>query len=147
MDQPLVFSHGGTQPKPPSELRSPVLRAHGHAVAQRSVGRIYEAWPELLERYGERGRSLTAEDNHWHLNFLDAAVALQEPARFERYADWLLAFLGPRGLGPQHVAGVFGFLAEGLADVAVAPEQETHRQALVDLLKQTGARILPAAAP
>src|ERR1700677_1043414 len=105
MDQPLKLLHGGTRPKPPTELRSPVLRAFGEVIAKACVGRIYATWPDLLDRYGERGRQFTAEDNIWHLNFLDAAIALGDPEYFCRYATWLVEFFAPRGLGPEHVAG------------------------------------------
>ncbi len=92
--------------------------------------------------YGERGRQLTAEDNFWHLNFLDAAVSLGDPERFRRYATWLVEFFAPRGLGPEHVAGAFGFLADGLAAAEVPPEQEEQRRVLTDILRETQARIL-----
>lgn len=142
MGEDRVIPHGGTRPKPPSELRSPVLREHGAAAAEASLRRIYETWPELAGRYGERGRSLTAEDNHWHLNFLDVAVEMSYPPHFERYADWLVAFLGPRGLGRHHVAGAFGFLADALEAAEVGPGQEEHRGRLVGQLRATAARIV-----
>jgi hypothetical protein len=141
MDQPPNLPHGGTRPKPPTELRSPVLRDFGAAIAKACVEQIYATWPDLLDRYGERGRQFTAEDNFWHLNFLDAAVALGDPEHFRRYATWLLEFFAPRGLGPEHVAGAFQFLAEGLAAAEVPPEQEGHRQELIEVLRDTGARI------
>lgn len=145
MDPPPAPSHGGTRPKPPGELRSPVLRLVGEDVAEACVTRIYATWPELLDRYGERGRQFTAEDNHWHLNFLDAAIALRDPGHFHRYADWLVRFLGPRGLGPDHVAGAFGFLADGLAAAEIPPEHDEARRALVQLLHETQARVLASA--
>ena len=143
MDQPPSLPHGGTRPKPPAELRSPVLRAFGVAIAEACVRRIYAAWPDLLDRHGERGRRFTAEDNFWHLNFLDAAVALGDPEHFRGYATWLVEFFAPRGLGPEHVAGAFRFLAEGLAAADVPPEQEGHRRELIEVLRETQARILP----
>jgi hypothetical protein len=142
MDQPPNLPHGGTRPKPPTELRSPVLRAFGESIAKACVGRIYATWPDLLDRYGERGRQLTAEDNVWHLNFLDAAVALGDPEHFRRYATWLVEFFAPRGLGPEHVEGAFRFLAEGLAAADVPPEQEGQRRELIEVLRETQARIL-----
>jgi hypothetical protein len=142
MDPQRVLPHGGTRPRPTEELRSPLLRAQGAAVAAFSLRQIDEAWPDLAVRYGERGRQLTAEDNLWHLNFLDAAVALGDDAHFERYADWLVRFLGPRGLNAHHVAGAFGFLAEGLARADCPAELEEHRRALIRLLRRAGEWVL-----
>ena len=87
MNQLPSREHGGTRPNPPSELRSPVLRAFGGAIAEACVSRIYATWPDLLDRYGERGREFTTEDNFWHLNFLDAAVALDDPRAFPSVCD------------------------------------------------------------
>lgn len=144
-----VYNGGGTKPKTPSELRSPVLRRVGAGVAEACAERLYATWPGLVERYGERGRRFTAEDNLWHLNFLDVAVTLDDPGHFERYANWLVRFLGPRGLTPDHIAGAFGFLADGLADAECPAAHEAHRQSLVDLLRLTSEHVLgrPAARP
>ena len=136
-----VASHGGTRPKPPQEWRSTVLRGHGPAAAAYSFRRIYETWPELAERYGERGRQLTAEDNHWHLTFLDTAAARNDPAHFFQYADWLVSFLVPRGLIPAHVAGAFRFLAESLEQADIAPDERGHRANLVGILSDAAARV------
>ncbi len=141
MSSDPAIPHGGTRPKPPAELRSPVLRRHGVAAAESSLRRIYETWPELGDQYGERGRSLTAEDNYWHLNFLDVAVELNYAPHFDRYADWLVSFLGPRGLGPHHVAGAFGFLADALESADVVPDHAEHRRRLIAQLRSTASRI------
>ena len=142
MTGPPVIPHGGTRPKPPSELRSPVLRRCGAAAAESSYRRIYETWPEMAGRYGERGKSLTAEDNFWHLNFLDSATHLGDPAHFDRYADWLLSFLTPRGMGPHHIAGAFGFLADAIGSAEIEPGEEDHRRTLVSTLSDTASRLM-----
>ena len=134
MDQPPNLPHGGTRPKPPTELRSPVLRAFGGAIAEACVRRIYATWPDLLDRYGERGRQLTAEDNFWHLNFLDAAVSLGEPERFRRYATWLVEFFAPRGLGPRACRRGLRVPRRGAGRRGCPPEQEGHRRELIEIL-------------
>lgn len=137
-----VNAGGGTRPRTPSELRSPVLRGVGAGVAETCVERCYATWPGLDERYGGRVRRLTAEDSLWHLNFLDAAVTLDDPRHFERYAEWLGRLLVPRGLTPGHIAGAFGFLADGLADAECPAAHEAHRQSLVDLLRRARGHVL-----
>jgi hypothetical protein len=141
-----VFTGGGTKPRAPSELRSPVLQKVGAVVAESCVDRLYATWPGLVERYGQRGRRFTAEDNLWHLNFLDVAVTMDDPGHLEQYADWLVRFLGPRGLTPEHIAGAFGFLADGLAVAECPDDHEMHRQSLVDLLRLASEHVLASGA-
>ena len=64
------------------------------------------------------------------------------PEHFHRYATWLVEFFAPPGLGSEHVAGAFRFLADGPAAAEVPPEQEGHRRALTEILAETEARIL-----
>lgn len=104
--------------------------------------RCYEAWPDLETRYGTRGRQFVAEDALWHLEHLDAAVEAGEPSVFAEYADWLTGLLGARGIRPEQVAGVFGFLAEALEALACPNSREHHRRALVAVLRENQARIL-----
>ena len=141
MHRDAVIPHGGTRPRPTSELRSPVLRRHGLAIAASSYDRIYAAWPDLAARYGERGRQLTAEDNLWHLNFLDAAILLGDSAHFHRYADWLQSFLLPRGLIHAHISGAFRFLADAIEALDVPADEQAHRDELVGLLRDTADRV------
>ncbi len=138
---PSLVSQGGSRPKPPGELRSPVLRRYGQAAAEASSTRIYQTWPELADLYGERGRRLAAEDNYWHLSFLDASFAVGDAGHFERYADWLLRFLTARGLVAEHIAGAFGFLADALEAAQVEAELQNHRQDLVNRLRQSASRL------
>ncbi|HEX8202341.1 MAG TPA: hypothetical protein VF590_17820 [Isosphaeraceae bacterium] len=133
-------SHGGEKPLPPSRLRSPLLRAHGAAVARYCFRKCYETWPELEARYGPRGRHFVAQDNYWHLEHLDTAAELHAPEIFEDYADWLVGLLRARGVEGEQLAGTFGFLAEGLAGIACKPQQEEHRGELIALLRAGQAR-------
>lgn len=133
---------GGEHPMSPAKLRSPLLRRHGRAVAASCFRRCYETWPELDARFGERGRQHTAEDNFWHLEHLDAAVAAGDPRIFADYADWLAALLEARGIGREQVAGAFGFLAEAIEGAECPASQERHRAALVAILRENQARVL-----
>jgi hypothetical protein len=116
-------------------------------VAASSFERLYATWPELDERYGERGRHHTAEDNLWHLDHLDEAVAAGDPELFAHYTDWLVGLMLPRGLMREHVAGAYGFLADALERVECPRSQESHRRELVDTLRINQARVLGETRP
>src|SRR4051794_36991409 len=96
---------GGERPRPPSQLASPTPRRHGRDAAAHCFRRCYETWPELELRYGERGRQFIAQDALWHLEHLDAAVEIAEPAIFAEYVDWVTGLLQARGVATEQVAG------------------------------------------
>jgi predicted DNA-binding transcriptional regulator YafY len=112
-----------------------VLRAHARAVAAYRFDRIYATWPELGERFGPRGHDYTAMDNFWHLEHLDEVMAAGDAGLFDAYTDWLVGLLLPRGLEREHIAGAYGFLAEGLAAAACPASREAHRRELIALLR------------
>lgn len=132
---------GGERPKRPEDLQSPILREHGRDAAQHCFRRCYETWPELDEKFGERGRRYVAEDAYWHLEHLDAALAVDSPSVFASYADWLTSMLRSRGVGPDQVAGAFGFLAESLGTVPCPPADAAQLAALLGILRDNQARI------
>ena len=59
---------------------------------------IYQAYPDLIERYGEYGRRKTLEDNEHHLKHLETSVSLGNPQFFIDYAQWLDGILTARGM-------------------------------------------------
>jgi hypothetical protein len=133
---------GGERPLPPSQLSSPLLRSHGHAMAEHCSRLCYETWPELVERFGARGRHHIVQDAYWHLEHLDAAATAGEPAIFAEYADWLVGLLEARAIGREQVAGAFGFLAEALEVAECPADREPHRVELLAVLRANSGRIL-----
>ena len=125
-----------SDPRRPYQLESPVLRRHGLAVARYCFEKCYETWPELDRQFGERGRHHTAEDNFWHLDYLDSAIAAGVPETFVEYTDWLVGLLTARGLTREQIAGAYEFLAEALERAGCPSSQHDHRRALVDLLRR-----------
>jgi hypothetical protein len=129
-------------PRRPYQLHCPILKRHGNDLARYCFDRSYETWPELDERYGERGRHHTAEDNYWHLDYLDTAAHAQCPEIFSDYTDWLVGLLTFRGLDRCHVAGVYGFLSEALDRVECPPQYEDQRRFLLAILRENRERLL-----
>jgi hypothetical protein len=125
---------GGTPAPTPDTLAHPVLKAHGQAIAEAATHRFYRVWPELLARYGERGREHTYEDQYWHLAHLDAAFSAGAPKIFLDYVAWLRGFLNARGLGDDIVCANFVFLRESLAAAPVSLAEESARAAAIALL-------------
>ncbi|MCA0989498.1 hypothetical protein [Guptibacillus algicola] len=77
-----------------------------HIVA-RVVEGIYQDMPELLEKFGERGRTKCREDNYHHIKHLDSACKLESDEFFIDYALWLNNLLTTRGMQTKHVVDNF----------------------------------------
>ncbi|WP_377891911.1 hypothetical protein [Alkalihalobacillus sp. R86527] len=76
-------------------------------IVERVVEGIYKDMPELLERFGERGRTKCREDNYHHIKHLDSARKLEADDFFIDYALWLNNLLTSRGMQTKHVIDNF----------------------------------------
>ena len=103
-------------------------------IARAITDTMYREKPELLERYGEVGRTRCLEDMHYNLEHIAPAVALNEPVLFERYVIWLRDMLAARNVPvddvrrsleltndvvrehlPDHADAIAGIVNAGLA--------------------------------
>ena len=113
---------GGVNPPADHELLrqfSEELDSKKALLAAAMVEEQYRADPELLKRWGERGRAKSFEDAAHNLSFLLEAVALGDAAVFGRYILWLdkvLAGAGlPRRILTAHLELMAGHLAKALS--------------------------------
>ena len=67
-------------------------------LARSITARLYEEKPQLLEKYGERGREKCLEDMHYNLEHLAPAVELGDPGMFASYVRWLDSLLRARNV-------------------------------------------------
>lgn len=75
-----------------------VLLQRKEELASEITARLYAAVPELLDRYGERGRMRCLEDMRYNIEHLAPAVSLGEHELFVRYVGWLQEMLSARGV-------------------------------------------------
>lgn len=73
---------------------------------------LYARHPDLEQRFGTRGRQVCRDDIGHHLDYLQAALDLGEPAPFLCYAAWLSDLLQHRGVAPAHLTESFALLEE-----------------------------------
>lgn len=97
-------------------------------MAHKATDVIYEREPELLERYGEKGKLKCLEDNEHHLKQLITATELGQSKFFTDYALWLSGILVRHGMSTKHLIDNFIILQELLP--LDSKESETNRHYL-----------------
>jgi len=68
------------------------------AITTDALAADYTRRPELIERYGEKGRAYYRRDNDYHVSFLAEAIANGEPALFVDYVAWARSMLTAHGV-------------------------------------------------
>lgn len=121
------------------------LIEHASAITDDVIATDYARRPELLARYGERGRALYRRDNGYHLSFLAEALRSSEPALFIDYVAWAKSMLTAHGVPVE-------LLVENLRLLKAAidrqlPDTETAPAAVVIDEALTRLPALPAVPP
>lgn len=86
---------------------------------------IYARHPELMQRFGEKGRATCREDLHYHLEYLLSALYGADVGLFRDYVLWLRSVLESRGVPGGHLAESLqlmqAFFRERLTPESAAP--------------------------
>ena len=88
-------------------------------VIDKAVDKLYERYPELIERFGEPGRKKCYEDNIHHFNYLESAANVGDSKVFSDYALWLNSVLVSRGMKSDHLIDNFICIMESLDETDV----------------------------
>jgi methanogenic corrinoid protein MtbC1 len=124
----------------PAAVAAEILR-QAPLIAEIVVARQYGRQPELWEKYGPRGRSLSVRDVNYHLPFLTSAIEAGEAELFAQYVGWLRTLFSSLGLDDastvvtltcirdvllERLPGEMGamaaaFVEAGLAEMRAAP--------------------------
>jgi hypothetical protein len=91
-------------------------------IARAVTASMYDAYPELLEKYGERGREKCLQDMHYNIEHLIPAVDLEDASLFAAYTKWLDGMLGARGVPTRDVRRCLELLADDTDARYGAPE-------------------------
>ena len=104
---------------------------------------LYRERPDLLARWGERGREKCLQDMRDHLERLAPAVALSDPAMFAGYVRWLAGLLTARQIPTADVARSLV-----LTDAAIAERFPAEEAAPTRSVLRAGLAVVdPAATP
>jgi hypothetical protein len=112
----------------PSAARaSESLLRFADELARATTDALYARRPDLMERWGERGRAKCLEDMRHNVEHLAPAVGLDDPSIFARYVRWLDDLLRARGIPSDDVRESLELMRDAVA--ARLPHDESARAA------------------
>ncbi len=94
------------------------LRAAAPRIADATLAYDYAQRPDLVDRYGEYGKTKYREDVLFNLAALSAAVDADDEGMFLSYVRWLKIVLVRRGIGAEDVAESLRCMVSALGDDA-----------------------------
>ena len=100
-----------------------------------TVEEIYEAFPDLIERFGQRGKDKTAEDNYHHLDHLETAYQMDNGAFFLDYSRWLKNVLNSRGIGTEIIIDNYERLIKSMDGLPF--EDHNEKASYISYLKES----------
>lgn len=109
------------------------LRENSPAITEHVISREYERRPELVERYGERGRAFYKRDNDYHVSFLAEAIANEDPALFVDYVTWARSMLTSHGVLLEDLVKNLQLLKEAIEDQLGDPDSVARICGPIDL--------------
>jgi len=86
------------------------------SIARAVTKRMFDEYPDILEKHGERGRQKCLQDMHYNIEHLIPAVDLEKPEMFADYARWLDTMLASRGVCARDVRRCFEMVADEARD-------------------------------
>lgn len=111
-----------------AERATAFLLEEKEALAREITRRLYADMPELLERYGERGRAKCLQDMRYNLEHLAPAVELERPEMFGAYVRWLDGLLRAHGVATAEVVRTLELMEEVLDERLPADEAQAVRE-------------------
>jgi hypothetical protein len=88
---------------PDARTAAEALMFDKEAIARSVTKRLYDEYPDLIPKHGERGRVKTLQDMHYNIEHLIPAVDLEQPELFATYVRWLNDMLNSRGVSTRDV--------------------------------------------
>ncbi|MCA1321830.1 hypothetical protein LC085_18180 [Bacillus tianshenii] len=109
-------------------------------IVEKVVATMYSDFPFLEEKFGEKGKERTIEDNFYHFLYLNTAYKLNDTDTFIDYATWLNSVLVSRGLKTDMIIYNFEKIQEcmpGILEPEVEKKFMDYLEAGIQKLKQS----------
>lgn len=95
-------------------------------ITERVLELDYARVPELMDRYGERGREFYRRDNNYHLLYLEQAVRTASPELFVAYLAWAKSMLVAYNVKSEDLKRNLETLEEVVRGIVPAPNAATR---------------------
>lgn len=89
------------------------------------IDELYEEYPSLKTKFGEKGIRKCREDNEHHFRYLETAYELNNSQFFVDYALWLNGILQKHGMSSEHLCVNFEIIKK-VMDNDIEEERSTH---------------------
>lgn len=99
-------------------------------VADAVTDRFLSRHPDWIDRYGDRARIHGVKDARHHIDFLQAAVDLDDPRVFAHYALWCRDLLGYRGIRVEFLAEILEAIRDEFSGLLPLPATHAVGSAL-----------------
>ena len=97
--------------------------------------KVFLQYPELLEQYGEKGRSQTVTDLQKHFHYLQTAFRLEAPELFVDHVKWLFNVLKSRGIEINYVYTGLSIMKESLQGKLPPDKEKFYIFCLTETIK------------
>ncbi|MCF6139360.1 hypothetical protein [Pseudalkalibacillus berkeleyi] len=94
------------------------------------IERLYEMYPSLEERFGEKGKKKCREDNEHHFAHLETSYELQNTQFFVDYAHWLNGILQKHGMTSEHLYNNFKIIEQVITQDIGTDRKNHYKQSL-----------------
>ncbi|RBW69800.1 hypothetical protein [Bacillus taeanensis] len=105
-------------------------------IIEKVVEGIYKDYPEILERFGERGKQKCFEDNEHHFRHLETALNMNNNQFFIDYALWLNNVLTSRGMKTEHLIDNFKRIDQVLLAETDFCNKESYQSMLSEAIEE-----------
>ncbi|WP_262372676.1 hypothetical protein [Sutcliffiella horikoshii] len=101
-------------------------------IVEKVVVTMYNDFPFLEEKFGEKGKERTIEDNFYHFLYLNTAYKLNDTQTFVDYVMWLNSVLVSRGLKTDMIIYNFEKIQENMTGMLDKKVEESFVSYLDD---------------
>ena len=101
-------------------------------ITDRVVEEFYTNYPWLLEKFGEKGKRHTREDNDHHLEHLELSYELQDEKFFRDYTSWLNDVLVSRGVGTGLIIENYRMIQKYMREVEMKEDERNYHDHLLE---------------